>query len=340
MAGIRAVVLAAGKGTRMNSDDPKCAHYIIDKTMIEYVLDSLNEAKIDDIITVVGYRREVIEEIIKGRSKFAYQEEQLGTAHAVLMTEEYLKDEDGLTLIAIGDMPFVSQTTYSSLIAAHIQENADLSVLTTDHPQPYGYGRIIRGANEEVLEIVEEKDCTKLQRAIQEINASVYLVDNKKLFESIREIKSINHQNEYYLTDIVKVFKRKNYKVIAYKASNYLEISGVNDKLQLMEMEKRLREKIIKKHLANGVTIHNPESVTIGVDVKVASGAIIRENTIVVSKSVIGKNCKLGPFTEIKNSVIGEGATIKFSYVKDSQIESNAKIGPFVYIDNNIQMKN
>lgn len=335
MIDIRAVVLAAGKGTRMNSDDPKCAHYIIDKTMIEYVLDSLNGAKIDDIITVVGYRSEVIEEIAKGRCRFAYQKEQLGTAHAVLMTEEYLKDKDGLTLIAIGDMPFVSKTTYSSLIAAHIQEKADLSILTTDHPQPYGYGRIVRNENDEVLEIVEEKDCTKLQRAIQEINASIYLVDNKKLFESIREIKSNNHQNEYYLTDIVKIFKKKGYKLNAYKASNYQEISGVNDKVQLVEMEETLRNKIIKKHLANGVTIHNPSTVTIGVDVKIASGAIIRENTLIVSKSVVEKNCKIGPFTEVKNSVIGEGTTIKFSYVKDSNIEKDTKIGPFVFVENN-----
>lgn len=339
MDNIRAVVLAAGKGTRMNSDEPKCAHYIIDKTMIEYVIDSLNEAKVDDIITVVGYRSEVIEELVKGRSRFVYQKEQLGTAHAVLMAEELLKDKDGITLIAIGDMPFVSKTTYSSLIAAHIQEKADLTVLTTDHPQPYGYGRIVRDENDEVLEIVEEKDCNKLQRAIQEINASIYLVDNKKLFESIREIQSSNHQNEFYLTDIVKIFRKKNHKIHAYKASNYLEISGVNDKVQLAEMEEALRKKILKKHLLNGVTIHNPATVTIGVDVKIASGAIIRENTLIVSKSIIEKNCKLGPFTEIKNSVIGEGAAVKFSYVKDSIIEANSKIGPFEYIDNNKQVK-
>lgn len=339
MDNIRAVVLAAGKGTRMNSDEPKCAHYIIDKTMIEYVIDSLNGAKVDDIITVVGYRSEVIEDLIKGRSRFVYQKEQLGTAHAVLMAEDLLKDKDGLTLIAIGDMPFVSKQTYSSLIAAHIQEKADLTILTTDHPNPYGYGRIVRNENDEVLEIVEEKDCTKVQRAIQEINASIYLVDNKKLFESIREIKSSNHQNEYYLTDIVKIFKKKNYNLFAYKASNYLEISGVNDKVQLLEMEELLRNKIIKKHLTNGVTIHNPSTVTIGVDVKIASGAIIRENTIIVSKSVVEKNCKLGPFTEVKNSFVGEGAVVKFSYVKDSNIESNAKVGPFVYVDNNMQVK-
>lgn len=339
MTDVRAVVLAAGKGTRMNSDEPKCAHYIIDKTMIEYVIDSLNGAKIQDIITVVGYRREVIEELLKGRSKFVYQEEQLGTAHAVLMAEELLKDKKGITLIAIGDMPFVSKTTYSNMIAAHVQENADLTILTTEHPNPYGYGRIIRDEDDEIIEIVEEKDCTKLQRSIQEINGSVYAVDNQKLFEAIREIKANNNQNEYYLTDIVKIFKHKGYKVFGYKASDYKEISGVNDKVQQVEMEEELRKKIIRKHLMNGVTIHNPNTVTIGVDVKIASGAIIRENTNIVTKSVVEKNCKIGPFTEVKNSHIGEGASIKFSYIKDSKIESNIKIGPYVYIKNNTRVK-
>ena len=339
MTDVRAVVLAAGKGTRMNSDEPKCAHYIIDKTMIEYVIDSLNSAKIQDIITVVGYRREVIEELLKGRSKFVYQEEQLGTAHAVLMAEELLKDKKGITLIAIGDMPFVSKTTYSNMIATHVQENADLTILTTEHPNPYGYGRIIRDEDDEIIEIVEEKDCTKLERSIQEINGSVYAVDNQKLFEAIREIKANNNQNEYYLTDIVKIFKHKGYKVLGYKASDYKEISGVNDKVQLVEMEEELRKKIIRKHLMNGVTIHNPNTVTIGVDVKIASGAIIRENTNIVTNSVVEKNCKIGPFTEVKNSHIGEGASIKFSYIKDSKIESNIKIGPYVYINNNTRVK-
>lgn len=339
MTDIRAVVLAAGKGTRMNSEEPKCAHYIIDKTMIEYVIDSLNGAKIFDIITVVGYKREVIQNILKDRSKYVIQEEQLGTAHAVLMAEQLLKDKGGITLIAIGDMPFVSKSTYSNLIAAHIQEHADLTILTTEHPNPYGYGRIIRNEDDEIIEIVEEKDCTKLQRSIQEINASVYVVDNNKLFDAIREVKAINNQKEYYLTDIVKIFSKRGYKIYGYKVSDYKEISGVNDKIQLVEMEEELRKKIIRKHLINGVTIHNPDTVTIGVDVKIASGAIIRENTNILCNSVIGKNCKIGPFTEIKNSQIGDGASIKFSYIKNSVIENNERIGPYVFINNNLKVK-
>jgi bifunctional UDP-N-acetylglucosamine pyrophosphorylase/glucosamine-1-phosphate N-acetyltransferase len=210
---IRAIVLAAGKGTRMNSDTPKCANYIIDKTMVEYVVDSLLGAKIKDIITVVGYRHEVIEQILRNKTKYALQEEQMGTAHAVMMAESYLKGKLGLTLIAIGDMPFVTKETYANLIAHHIQNDADLTVLTTEHPNPSGYGRIIR-ENDEVLEIVEDKDCTREQRAIQEINASIYAVDNILLFESLRDIKSNNKQKEYYLTDIVKIFRDNGWVLV------------------------------------------------------------------------------------------------------------------------------
>jgi len=327
---INAVVLAAGKGTRMNSDAPKCAHYIIDKTMAEYVIDSLKGAKIKEIITVVGYRREVLEKILEGKCKFSYQDKQLGTAHAVLTAEKYLKDENGLTLIAIGDMPFITKETYSNLIASHVQNNADLTVLTTEHPNPYGYGRIIRDENDEVIGIVEEKDCEKAQRSISEINASIYVVDNKKLFKLLHEVKNDNNQHEYYLTDIVKVFKSKGLKVLGYKTHDYKEISGVNDKIQLMEMEDSLRDKIIRKHLINGVTIHSPHTVVIGVDVKLKPGCVIKPGSIVIEKSVVEKNAIIGPYAEIKNSIIGEGAVVKFSRIKDSQIKENEKVGPYL----------
>lgn len=337
---IKAVILAAGKGTRMNSEEPKCAHYIIDKSMVEYVVDSLNGAKVKDIITVVGYKKEVLEEILKNKTQFAYQEEQLGTAHAVWMAEEHLQNFNGLTLITTGDMPFISKNTYSNMIAKHIMENADLTLLSTDHPNPYGYGRIVRDANDEVVEIVEEKDCTKSQRSIKEINASIYLIDNQKLLASIHEIRSDNSQNEYYLTDIVKIFKKKNYKVYGYKTNDFNEVSGVNDKNQLSEMEEMLRKKIIKQHLANGVTIHNQQTVTIGVDVKIASGATINENSIIVNNSVIGKNSIIGPFTKIDNSKVGEGAIIKGSFIENSSIQSNAIIGPFAYISDDKSVGN
>jgi bifunctional UDP-N-acetylglucosamine pyrophosphorylase/glucosamine-1-phosphate N-acetyltransferase len=329
------IVLAAGKGTRMQSEEPKCAHYIIDKTMVEYVVDSLRGAKIQDIITVVGYRHETIERILGSRSQYALQEEQLGTAHAVLMAEPFLKDEEGLTIIAIGDMPLVSKDTYASLIGFHLQSGADLTVLTTEHPTPYGYGRVIRDENDEITGIVEEKDCGEIEKNITEINSSIYVADNQKLFRYLHDIKNNNNQKEYYLTDIVKVFRENGLSVRAHKTNNYREISGVNDKVQLMQMENELIERINRRHLQNGVSIHSPQTVIIGVDVKCKPGAVIMPGSIIIQNSIIEKNALIGPYTEIKNSIIDEGAVVKYSKVKDSHIKMNSKIGPYVNVEKN-----
>jgi len=326
---INAIILAAGKGTRMNSDAPKCAHQIIDKPMVEYVYNSLSSSGIEKIITVVGYKKDVVEKILTGKSKFAVQEKQLGTAHAVLTAEKFLKEKEGLTLIASGDMPLISKETYQGLIETHMQKNAELTVLTAEHPEPYGYGRIIRNEKDQVIEIVEEKDCKKHQRRISEINASVYVVDNKKLFSILRMIKRNNYQKEYYLTDIVKHFNQTGYKVVAYKISDYHQISGVNDQIQLIEMEEILRQKIIRKHLMNGVVIHTPHTVIIGTDVKIANGAIINSGSIVIGKTQIEENVQIGPYSIINNCFIKAGVKIYCSRIVDSTIDRNVQIGPY-----------
>jgi bifunctional UDP-N-acetylglucosamine pyrophosphorylase/glucosamine-1-phosphate N-acetyltransferase len=332
---IRAIVLAAGKGIRMNSALPKCAHQIIDKAMIEYVVDSLQAINIDEIITVVGYKREILENILLNKTKFAYQEEQLGTAHAVLMTEQHLIDYDGLTLIAIGDMPLITPATYAKLIAHHTESGADLTVLTTLHPNPFGYGRIVRIQDGEIERIVEEKDCTPEQRKIQEINSSVYLVDNQKLFSAIHEIGNNNVQKEFYLTDIIAIFKRKGYKVSGYQAEDYQELSGANDKVQLAQIEAYLQQKVIDRHLLAGVSIHHPQTVVIGVNVQIESGSVILPGSILVGNSHIGENSVIGPYTEINNSQIGAGTVIKYSRIKDSEIGDNKIIGPYAEVLDN-----
>lgn len=332
---IRAIVLAAGKGTRMHSILPKCAHQIIDKAMVEYVVDALKALNIDEIITVVGYKREILENILLNKTKFAYQEEQLGTAHAVLMTEKYLLNYDGLTLIAIGDMPLITPSTYAKLIAHHAQTMADLTVLTTLHPNPFGYGRIVRSPNGDIERIVEEKDCTEEQRLIHEINSSVYLVDNQKLFSAIHEIKNNNVQKEYYLTDIISIFKRRGYKISGYQADDFQELNGANDKLQLAQMEACLQQKIIEKHLLAGVSIHHPQTVVIGVNVQIESGSIILPGSILIGNSYIAKNSVIGPYSEINNAKIGSGTIIKYSRIKDSEIGDNVVIGPYAEIIDN-----
>ncbi|MDD4212872.1 MAG: sugar phosphate nucleotidyltransferase [Bacilli bacterium] len=330
-----AIILAAGKGTRMKSDHPKCAHIIIDKPMIEYVVDSLKELKVQNIIAVVGYGKERIMELLGDKVEYAVQEEQLGTAHAVKMARPLLEGKEGITIIAIGDMPFIKKETFYSMVLNHIQERADVTVLTVDHPQPYGYGRILRDDNGQVLRIIEERDCTKDQTAITEINSSVYTVNNKILFSLLDKVKNKNVQKEYYLTDIIDIACKQNLRVKAYKTTDYKELSGINNKLQLMDMEMEYQKKIIEKHLLSGVSIHNPETVVIGKDVVLESGVEIFANTEIMGESHISKNSVLGPNTHILDSTVGENAHIFFSYIENANIPNEESIGPYKVIKGN-----
>ena len=332
---ISAIILAAGKGTRMKSELPKCANLIIDKPKVEYVVDALKELRVKKIVTVVGYGKEHIIECLGDKVEYAIQEQQLGTAHAVMQAKNLINGLKGITIIAIGDMPFIKKETFYSMLISHLQERAQLTVLTVDHPQPYGYGRIVRDSNNQVVEIVEEKDCTKEQTTIREINSSVYAVDTELLFDCLNEIKNNNSQKEFYLTDLVKVFKKKNYNVCGYKTNDYKELSGINTKVQLAEMEEQFQAQIIEKHLYNGVTIHNKNTVVIGKNVKICSGVTILPNTIITGNTEIFEGAVIGPNSVINDSVIMKDAIIKNSIVENSIIEENNLIGPFVEIKDN-----
>ncbi len=327
-----AVILAAGKGTRMKSELPKCAHQIIDKPMVEYVVDSLKELKVQNIIAVVGYGKETIMNLLKDKVQYVIQEEQLGTAHAVKQARPLLEGKEGITIIAIGDMPFIKKETFYSLVLNHMQERADVTVLTVDHPQPYGYGRILRDDNGQVLRIIEERDCTKDQTAITEINSSVYAVNNEILFECLDKVKNKNVQKEYYLTDIVDIARKLNYKVNAYKTTDYRELSGINNKLQLMEMEMEYQKKILERHLLSGVSIHNPETVVIGKNVVLAPGVELFANTQIIGSTIVEKNTIIGPNSMVHDCKIGQGVKVICSNLDGVTVESNQIVGPFKYL--------
>lgn len=328
-----AIVLAAGKGTRMKTELPKCAFPILKKPMIEYIIENIEDSVVDETVAVIGYKKEIFEDMLNGRASFAYQEQQLGTGHAVMMTKELLAAKRGTTIILLGDMPLIDQKIIDKVISYHTDRGNDLTVVTTEFENPKGYGRIIRNEYRNIEAIVEHNDCTDEQKRIKEVNTGVYVVNNTHLFKVLDKIEMNEKNGEYYLTDIIEIMK-KDYVVGTFVLWDNTKAIGVNDLFSVSIAEKVLREEINKVHMLNGVSIINPETVTIGHDVEIESNVIIYPNTYITGQSSIKTGSKIGSNTEIHNSVIHENVSVKQSLVYDSEIHPNTTIGPFAHLRN------
>lgn len=243
MKNLAAVVLAAGKGTRMKSDLPKVLHPILGRPMINHLLDNLIALKIEKIVVVVGYKAELVQTELAsygGKIEFVVQAEQLGTGHAVMMAEEMLSEFDGDILVLAGDVPFLSRETIAKLVEVHHREKAAATVLSAVPPDATGYGRVIREPGTDIVDcIVEHKDATDEQKKVGEINSGIFCFDNRYLFDSLREIKSDNSQKEYYLTDIMAILNRRGMKAAVYKTDNADEVLGINSLEQMADLEAR-----------------------------------------------------------------------------------------------------
>ena len=236
---LRVVILAAGKGTRMNSDLPKVLHKLYDKTLLDHVIDESQILNPIEIILVVGFKKEQVIEHTKDRDnlKYATQIEQRGTGHAVLQTEQFLKNKKGHILILYGDVPNIKASTLQPIINDHTTKNRDLTLITAESDNPTGYGRIIRDKNGDLLRIIEEKDCTSDEKKIKEWNPGIYIFKIPEVFEILNKIKTNNASNEYYLTDAIGLAQQSNMKIKAIKIANSNEVIGVNTAVQLKELE-------------------------------------------------------------------------------------------------------
>ncbi|MFW5841792.1 MAG: bifunctional UDP-N-acetylglucosamine diphosphorylase/glucosamine-1-phosphate N-acetyltransferase GlmU [Bacillota bacterium] len=330
----RAIVLAAGKGTRMRTELPKCAFPILKKPMIEYIVEDLESSDINEIVLVVGHKREVFEDLLDGRVQFAYQEDQLGTGHACLQAADLLKDKEGTTLILLGDMPLLNAKVINKILKAHTNSNNDLTVVTTNYENPKGYGRIIRNQYGRIESIIEDLDATDEQKQIKEVNSGIYAVNNKLLFEMLPKIKKSERKKEYYLTDIVALMQEK-YHVGTFVMRDSFRVMGVNDLYAISVAEKYMRDAINKSHMINGVSMINPETITIGHNVTIEPGVTIQPNTTITGHSIIKEKSHIGPNTEIHNSVIYENVTVKHSLVYDSTVHQRSTLGPFTHLRNN-----
>jgi len=346
MENIIAVVLAAGKGTRMKSNKSKLVHKIYGKELVKRVVETAKKAEVQDVVTVVGYLKEQVQEVLGDSVKYAYQEEMLGTGHAVLRAEKYLKDKKGKVVILNGDVPILRPETLKNLIDKSIKNKEYATLLTAIYDNPKGYGRIIRDEGGNIKKIVEEKDATEEQSKIKEINAGIYCFDIQELLLALKELKPNNSQGEYYLTDVINIMNEKGLKTGAVIVEDNTEILGVNDRRQLEMLTMVLRLRINQYHMNNGVTIEDINNTYIYDDVEIGVDTVIHPNTTIKCDVVIGEDCEIGPnayiregcvlenkvkigsFVEIKKAIIKEGAKVPhLSYMGDCEIGKKVNVG-------------
>ncbi|MCA0993681.1 bifunctional UDP-N-acetylglucosamine diphosphorylase/glucosamine-1-phosphate N-acetyltransferase GlmU [Pseudalkalibacillus hwajinpoensis] len=327
-----AVVLAAGQGTRMKSKLYKVLHPVCGKPMVEHVVGQLEELKLENIVTVVGHGAEKVRDQLGSRVNYVLQEEQLGTAHAVMQTQETLANNEGVTLVVCGDTPLITKETMDALLTYHEEKGAKATILTADADNPFGYGRIIRDENGRVQRIVEQKDATDDEQQVTEINTGTYCFDNKTLFETLQLVKNENAQGEYYLPDVVEILQKQGEVVAAYQTADFDETMGVNDRVALSKAEVAMKKRINEKHMRNGVTLIDPDATYISPDAVIGQDTVIYPGTTIVGSTTIGEEAKVGPNTEIKDSQVGDMTVVKQSVIHDSKVGNAVNIGPFAHI--------
>ncbi|MBC2309189.1 bifunctional UDP-N-acetylglucosamine diphosphorylase/glucosamine-1-phosphate N-acetyltransferase GlmU [Listeria welshimeri] len=327
-----AVVLAAGQGTRMKSKLYKVLHPVCGKPMVEHVVDQISTLDVDKVVTIVGHGAEKVQEHLAGKSEFVKQEEQLGTAHAVLQAKPELAGKDGVTLVVCGDTPLIEASTMEALLKYHHEKRAKATILTTVIEDPTGYGRIIRDDLGIVEKIVEHKDATEKEQRISEINTGTYCFDNKALFEALENVSNDNVQGEYYLPDVIKILKDLDEVVAAYRMESFEESLGVNDRIALAEASKLMQRRINDNHMRNGVTLVNPENTYIDIDVKIGQDTVIEPGVMLRGNTVIGDDCVISSGSEIANSVIGERVHVRNSSIFESKVGDDVQIGPYAHL--------
>lgn len=329
-----ALILAAGKGTRFKSDTTKVLHPMLGKPMIHLVVDCMLALRPETVFVVVGHQKdEVMQEEYSKPVRFIHQKIQLGTAHAVLAAKSILKSNREKDLLVInGDLTLIRPETLRPMIRQHRRNNNALTFLSAEMADPTGFGRVMYHENN-VIKIFEEKDATPAQRRIKEVNVGVYLFRIKDLLEALPKISNNNIKGEFYLTDIIEIMSVQGQKVGVHKTPAEQEIVGINARYELAKAVEILRQRKIMSLTESGVTIYDPATTWIDLDVKIGRDTTIYSSVVLEGKTKIGRGCKLYPFVHLRNTRVGDGVSIlTATVIEESTIERGAQVGPFTHL--------
>ena len=328
------IVLAAGDGTRMKSSQPKVLHRVAGRSLLGHVLTALNHLDPDEIRIVIGAGRESVEAHIAEIAPTAftiYQEKRGGTGHAAQLALAG-KEISGTVLVLAGDTPMLTGLSLAAFLEAHVAGRFVASVLTAEHPEPTGYGRIIRDDNDELLRIVEELDANDDEKLIFEINSGVYAFEGAELVKAIAKLDTSNAQGELYLTDVIGILKDEGASIAAIMIEDFTEILGVNDRIQLAESAALLRDRINESWMRQGVTMIDPTTTWIDSTAQLSSDVIVHPGSAILGTTSIATGAVIGPRTTLTNCQVQEGASVLESVAIDAVIGEGALVGPFTYL--------
>jgi len=349
MSATKAVILAAGKSTRMITDTPKVLHGVCGRPMLAYVLDACREAGVSELIVVVGYRKEEVLAAFKdepGITWVTQTEDRHGTGHALMCCREALRGFRGNCLVLCGDGPLIRSEVISQLLSKHTQERATATLATARLDDPTSLGRIIRDEYSNFQGIVEHSDCTAEQLRITEINPSYYCFDTQQLFDALEQVRPDNKKHEYYLTDTLSLMLRAGHKVVAITAVKPGDVLSINSRHDLAAVGNVMKHRILDHLMDSGVTVVDPDNTYIDARAKIGQDTIIHPFTYISGRVTIGRNCSVGPFTylrdgtvldddvvlgvftEVKKSTLRSGSRVRhLSYIGDAQIGRHVNIG-------------
>lgn len=336
----RAIILAAGEGTRMKSKKSKVLHSIIDRPIIEYIMDAARES-LDDLLVIVGNNeKEFVEKYpdVKTKKQEIGSNIPYGTGYACLLALEEI-DDDGDLVVLAGDTPLIKAETIKKLLKTHKENDNSATVLTCEMDNPYGYGRIVR-ENGKFEKIVEHKDASEEELKIKEINSAIYAFKTGEIKKAIKKLDVDNAQGELYLTDVIGIFSKEGKNISTYKLDpcNKDEIRGINDRIQLSQAEGIMRDRINQAWMKKGVSMQNPSSIFIGKDVEIGTDTSIGQNVSIYGNTKIGENCIIKSNSTIVDSILESDVTIDNSVIEKSYVEEGADIGPFSHLRPNARL--